>query len=155
MQVTVLVLILPCFGAGHALVPSGQKQPAINHPGQFFPACQQVTVPKGSTTTEHGPPSEREHRGAVLSGSSCVLGCLHLTVVHQCSGTSMWPTSWFVSGFCLQGRRSLLHWEPALVMSPSEAFIHLDVQIQRWDARRAVPAWPSQSSSCQNESWMW
>lgn len=33
MQVTVLVLILQCFGVGHALVPLGQKQPAINHPG--------------------------------------------------------------------------------------------------------------------------
>lgn len=153
MQLTVLVLILQCFRDGHALVPSGQEQPAINHPGYFSPVCQQVTVPKVSTMIKNSPPSQRRHRGTVLVGSSCVLGCLHLTVVHQqghpcgphpdsCLVSATWPHL---------GRRSLLHWEPALVMTPSEAFILPHVQTQR--CQDSSTSMILLVFHCQNESW--
>lgn len=88
----------------------------------------------------------------------CVLGCLHLTVVHQCAGTSMWPTSWFLSGFCylaMSGEEIT----PALGACLSDdpiRDIHCSTCPDREvDARRAVPAWSSWFFPCQNESWMW
>lgn len=108
-----------CFGAFRTGTASNTL------PWIIFPICQQVTVPRVSAMTEHRPSSVRCHRAALLAGSSCVLACLQLTVVHQHAGTSPWHTPWFLSGFCYlatSGEEIAPAWRPVSAVT-SETFV--------------------------------